>query len=776
MPAALISIPTFNVFTYAWIFINKIIPTPLIEFLMMAFAAFFIFRLLGFGYLPCFVAALIFGLGSANFISVSAGHITKVRAIAVAPVLVGAGWLALTGRWFRGGVLFAVILALQISFNHVQITYYTMIILAVMYVSLLVMSIREKEWKNLLAGTGILAGGVVLALAMNSAMIVNTYDYSAESTRGKRILPELQDEGAATRAQQTGETGVGIAYATNWSQGIGECMTFIIPNFYGGASSGSLDANSHTYKALTSRGVQPTAAERFITGLPLYWGDQPFVAGPIYFGAVVILLFVLGLFLVQGKHKWWMLGAVILTIMISFGKNALWLYQFLYDNLPFFNKFRSPTMILALTQMLMAGLGVMGLAVMLKKETDRIAIQRALKFGGGAVLAVCLLMATLGPALISFTNEHKSTPTEQSVDARFLQQLKESVGDDNFATDLFAAMKKDRAALMSKDAYRSAIFIALAIALLFLASMGKISFPLAVIAVGFVGMADLWGINKRYLSETNFEDKTLHTANLYRPTQADQVILQNGSDARMLDVTVNLFNDAGPSYFHQNIGGYNPAKLRRYQDLIERGISRDLGALNISGFENTPVLNMLNMRFIKTGQEAQQVIRNPNAFGNVWLVDSVLLVDTDMEEMEALHSTDLRATAVVHREFEDMLKDASLDEATEGDTIYLSSFYPDKMEYKAKLSSPRIAVFSEVIYKPNIDWTSSLDGKDHPHFRANYILRAMLIPEGEHTISFHFKPRAYSRFVPVSATASGIVVLLIGIGIFRMYRSSRSKE
>jgi hypothetical protein len=774
MPAALISVPTFNIFTYAWIYINKVIPSPLIEFLLMAFSAFFIFRLLGFGYLECFVASLIFGFGSANFISVSAGHMTKVRAIAVAPILVGAAWMALNGRWFRGGALFAVILGLQISFNHIQITYFTFIIIGVLYIAMLVQAIREKAFKNLGVGTGLLALGVVFGAALNSAMMINTYDYSAESTRGKRILTELQQEGETQRAQQTGETGVGIAYATNWSQGIGECMTFLIPNFYGGASAGSLDENSHTYKTLTGKGVPPASASRFVSGLPMYWGSQPFVAGPIYFGAVVIMLFVIGLFLVKGVHKWWMLAAILLTVLISFGKNALWFYQLLYDYLPMFNKFRSPTMILALTQMLMAGLGVMALAVMLKKGTDLVAVQKSLKLGGGIVLGICLLMATIGSSLLSFSNNYKEATTEQSVDERFLQQLQSSVGDENFANEIFGAIKKDRASLMSKDALRSAIFVALALAMLFVASMGKLGMPFAVIGVAVLALADLWGVNKRYLDEGNFEDKSLHVSTIYRPTQADQVIMQNGADGRMLDVTVNMFNDAVPSYFHQNIGGYNPAKLRRYQDLIERGISRDLGALNVSGFENIPVLNMLNMKFIKTGSEAKQVIQNPYAFGNAWLVDSVAMVETDLEEIESLYNYDLKQHAIVHKEFEGMLDGFTPVEGAEDDIIALKSYHPNKIEYISRLSAPRIAVFSEVIYKPNIDWTSTIDGKEHPHFRANYILRAMLVPAGEHTITFTFKPRAYSRFTMVSATASGIVVLLIGFGAYRTFRNRKN--
>jgi len=775
MPATLIGIPTYNVFTYVWGYLNEIIPSPLAEFLLIAFSVFFIFRVLGFGYLECLLAAILMGFGSTNFISVSAGHLTKVRAIAMVPVLLGSGWMVLNGRLLWGGLIFTIGLGLQISFNHIQITYYTFLVLGILYVSSVVHAIISKQVKLIISGTGLLIAGTLLSVALNSALMFNTLDYSKESIRGERILPEQVAEGQKD-ASKSGDQGVGIDYATNWSQGIGECMTFLIPNFYGGGSSGALDETSNTYKILSSKGVAPAQAAGFVSQLPLYWGTQPFVAGPIYFGSIVILLFVIGLFLLKGKYKWWMLAAIIFTLLVSFGKNTLGFYKILYNTLPMFNKFRSPTMFLALTQMLMAGMGVMGIAMMIKGSISKEVIQRAIKVGGGIVLGICVLMAVLGGSLFSFANNYKEDPAGQSNDQRFIEQLKTSVGDEVFANEIYEGIKKDRKSMMSKDAIRSAIFVALAIALLYLASISKLNIQLAIVGVTVIALADLWGVNKRYLKEDNFGDKTTQTESLVIATQADEIISNNGKDARMIDFSVNMFNDASPGYFHHNIGGYHPAKLRRYQDLIERGISVDLQSLNASGLSNIPVLNMLNTKFIKTGPDPQNVVMNPGALGRCWLVDSVVAAATDLEEINGLQKFDLRRNAVVHKEFSDMLKGYVPSADLPGDTIYVSSYEPDKITYKYKIAESRVAVFSEIIYKPNIDWTSTIDDKEQPHFRANYVLRAMHLPAGEHTITFTFLPRVFSATKAVSLAASGIFLLLIGFSIFRLAKPGTKPE
>ncbi|MEZ5054525.1 MAG: hypothetical protein R2807_07150 [Chitinophagales bacterium] len=607
-------------------------------------------------------------------------------------------------------------------------------------------------------------------------------DFSKDTTRGGDILHETKMNPSATTTTTTTPTekekGVGFDYATQWSFGVEELGSFLVPNFVGGSSGGALDENSNVYKTLANKGVPAQQASQFVQRMPLYWGSEPFVQGPMYLGAIVLFLFFFGCFAYKGNLKPWIIGSIVFTILIAFGKNLEFFYRLLYNIVPMFNKFRAPTMILSLTQILMVTLGVLGIKDFMddtvSTKEDRL---KSLKISGGIVGGLLVFFIVLGSV---FSFQSKAIENGQSTDDQFKAQIVQMAGEQ-FATEIYTALKQDRASMMRSDAMRSLLFVALVAGLLLVFATGKWKQKNVVLSIiTILVLIDFWMINKRYLNDTDFEDKSTVEVNTFPETPADAAILaQNKDGARMVDFTVDLFNSANPAYYHRTIGGYNPAKLRRYQDVIQYGLSYDFQLINKVGFSKANFLNMLNTKYIKQSPEANGVAINNFALGNAWFVNNFQSVSTPEEEILKVRDINPAQTAIVNTEFNAYINGftPNADSSSQNETRNIrlvDAKNPMKFEYQFQSPKDEFVVFSEVIYRPNEDWISYIDGKQADHIRVNYILRGMKVPAGNHKITFEFKPKLYASTENV-LLAGNVLFNLIIVGALVMFFRKRKQ-
>jgi len=771
--------PLLNYVPILWIHkVLRLIPDPAMDIVFLLICAFIGFYVLTRRVLYAFLGAIAIGFCTANFVSLDAGHITKVITISMFLPLFASTWLIFQKKYIIGTILFLIFLYEIIAGAHVQIAYYSLIIIGLYMLYAFIDNIIKKEVKHALISAAIIIGSFAIAGMMNfNNYFVN--DFSKETTRGGDILNAAKmnptTDATGKQVEAANEKGVGFDYATQWSFGYEELGSLLVPNFVGGPDIST--SSSSVYGTLTSKGVPAEQAEQFAKQ-SMYWGSEPFVQGPIYLGAIVIFLFFFGLFAYKGNLKWWIVGCVVFSILIALGKNFEIFYRLLYNIVPMFNKFRAPTMILALTQILMVILGILGLKDFfddtISTKEDRI---KTLKLSGGIVGGILVLFIVLA-SVLSF--ESKAGSNGQTTDTQFKEQLVKMSGDQNFANDLYSSLKDDRASLLRNDAVRSLIFIGLAAALLLSFALGKLRQSSAVIAgLAILILADFWMVSKRYLNDRDFEDKTTVEANAFPQTPADAAILaQNKDDARMVDLTDNIFNSASPAYFHRTVGGYNPAKLRRYQDVIEYGLSYDFQLINTGGFVKANFLNMLNTKYLKQSVEANGVMQNPYALGNAWFVNNLETVSTPEDEILKVRNINPAQTAIVNKEFDSYIKDATLnkDSSAQNSARFITEIdtkNPMKLEYNFKSPADEFVVFSEVIYRPNQDWISYIDGKPADHIRVNYILRGMKVKAGEHKITFEFKPKLYAMTNTVLLLGNALFYLVIGVLIFLFFRNRK---
>jgi hypothetical protein len=696
-----------------------------------------------------FLGAVAFAFCSYNFISIEAGHVSKVIAIAYAPAIFAGVILCYRGRYLAGAALTALFLGLQIYGNHLQITYYTFLALGIYGIFELVWAVRENRLKGFVLASVVLVGAGLIAAGTHASRLWTTYEYSRETTRGKSELT-LQADSTHTASTQPTE-GLGKDYAFQWSYGIGETMTFLIPNFYGGSTYGSLSPSSNTYKTLTEVGASAAEARQFVSQLPLYWGDQPMTGGPAYAGAIVCFLFVLGMFVVRHPIKWWALAVAVFFTVLAWGKNFEAFNYFMFDYFPLYNKFRAVTMLLNLVQIFMVMIGIMGLQEIVRggwKFNDlKQPLLRSLAITGG----LCLIFALAGGLIFNFGGQ-----TEE----RFFSQL----GNPEIASRLISSIRDDRASLLRTDAIRSLVFILLATTLIWLFSRQKIKPVILYAGLILLVVIDMFAVDKRYFNNEDFK-RPNESALSFAPSPVDQQILQD-KDLSYRVYYAPSWYEASPAYFHKLVGGYHGARMSRYEELFNFQISRN----------NMAVLDMLNTRyFILPNKEGQLTVqRNPGAMGNAWFVDSYRMVANANEEMKALDDFDPRKVAFVDRRFEDQLKGFQPQPDSTA-SIRLSAYAPDQLTYESNARSEQLAIFSENYYNGNTDWQAYIDGKPTPHFRANYVLRAMRIPAGKHTIEFKFEPRSYYQGETLALVCSILMVGLLGAAIFLEVRG-RQKE
>ena len=747
MPAYLISVKyPGNLFKHLDNFL-KLYRTP-VAALFLSMLGFYI-MLLFFRVNPwlAMAGAIAYGFSSYLFVSLSAGHNTKAYAMAyMAPVL-GSVVYAFRKNLLAGASLFALFLAMQIMANHFQITYYTGMIVLVFGIFELVNAIKTKAVPSFLKSFGVLVGAALIAFSVNFASLYSTWEYSKESTRGKSEL---------TKAAGTNDKGLDPEYITQWSYGIGESFTFLIPNLKGGATA-PFDSDSETVKALRKNNMGQAQGQLY-----RYWGNQPSTSGPVYFGAVILFLFVLGLFIIKGREKWWILTAAVLSLLLSWGKNLMPLTSLFIDFFPGYDKFRAVSMTLVMAGVLVPLLGVLALREISEGTVNREKAARSVLLAAlitGGLAFIFLLIPGLAGSFLR--------PDESS--------LPES------AAWIKDAMASDRKAMLRADALRSVIFIAGGAALIWFYLKNKIKPAYALLGLTALFLVDQVPVDARYLGSSNFETRRA-ASNSFAPSAADKEILSDEGEFRVLNLTVSVFNDASTSYHHQSIGGYSGAKMKRYQELIETSLTDDINSLitslrSASNMEEAEgvlgslgTLNMLNTRYIILDPGSSPLL-NRYASGNAWFVNRVNLVENADAELEAVKSINPGEVAVVDRRFAEQVPVTDM-QATPGDTIWLSSYEPNLLTYKTELSSERVAIFSEIYYK--YGWKASIDGNPAEHFKANYVLRGMTIPAGSHTVTFSFEPESYKTGNKVSLAGSVMLLALLLMSVLAFLKPGSS--
>lgn len=675
------------------------------------------------------IGSFAFGLSTYNFLISEAGHSSKFNAIMYFPLIAAGVMSVFRSRYVLGAILFGIGMALDLMAGHIQMTYYFGICMGIYVLFQLVKAIQQKELAKFGKASIFLLIPLILAVGSNASRLWTSYEYAKETIRGPQILKTGEEDS---------KSGLSKDYVFDWSHGVGESVSFIIPGAFGGGSAQPMDESFATYKDLRKKGVSKAGLKT----APLYWGAMPSTSGPIYFGAIAWFLFIFGILMVRGPLKWWLLSTTVLITMLSWGKNLMWFNELFYNYFPLYDKFRSVNSILAVLQFTVPFLGVLALSELVKENLDRKKALKNLHIALGVVGGFLFLMVIGKGFMFDFMGAN---------DARL-----EGVGYN------LSAIISDRKMMFTNDAIRSLVFILIAQALIWLYLKEKFVKNSTVLfgVLAILMLIDLGGIGKRYLNSDNFVKARNYSKN-FAPRPVDQQILQDKDPHyRVFDMSINTFNSNRASNHHKTIGGYHAAKLRRYQDIVEKQI----------GVGNQKVFDMLNTKYIITRE--QQVQQNPGAMGNVWFVNTIQNVNSHDDEMNALTDLNPRETAVVHSEFSDYLGGF-----TGGDgsgSIQLTSIKPDHVTYTSNSSSEQLAVFSEVIYKPNQNggWKSYIDGKPVDHIRANYILRAMKVPAGQHTIEFKFKPSSYFTGEIISMISSLILILgAVGFGFMQWKKS-----
>ncbi|WEA03714.1 hypothetical protein [Mucilaginibacter sp. SJ] len=714
--------------------INYTFPAPVGTVLMFLLGTYFLFIVLKVNPWLAAAGAVAFTFSSYNIILLTAGHANQAFAIAFfGPILAGI-ILTLRGKYLLGFSVTALFLALEIRANHVQMTYYLMLALLIMVGIELYHAIKNKTLNAFLKSLGYIAAAVLLSIAVNASILWSTADYGNETIRGKSNL-----------TQHTTEPSNGLPkdYAYEWSQGVGECITFLIPNAYGGGEQGSTDPDSHVIKALNASGADPNQVTGISANyLPLYWGNKPFTAGPFYFGAVICLLFVWGLMIVKNRIKWWLLGAVVLTMLLSFGRNWPYLSDLFFNYFPLYNKFRAVESILAVAGFCFPILAVLAVNEAIVNE-DKANLFKKLKIAFYITGGIVLTVAVVPSLLLSFS------VSEQQ--AGVIAQISQALKTDSSA--LTRALIADRESMAQADAVRSLIFIAIAFGIAWAFLKKKINPTVASLAFLALILVDLWGIDKRYLNQDHFAPRQDNETP--QPREVDQFIMKDKDpDFRVFDATQSIKGDGLTPFFYKSLGGYSAARLKRWEELVDNQLSKSI---------NQDVLDMMNVKYIinsdpKTQNVGMQV--NQTACGHAWFVKSIKYADNADQEMVAISSFTPKDEAIVDKQYKSIIDEKTLGAGAGEGKIELTSYSPDHMVYTSGSTASQIAVFSEVYY--NKGWKMYIDGVEKPYFRADYLLRAAQIPIGNHKIEFIFHPASYYTGENISLAGSILLVLALG--------------
>ena len=692
------------------------------------------------------LGAIIWAFSSYFFIIIAAGHIWKVWALAYLPPMIAGIVLAYRGKYFWGLVVTAIFTAFEVNANHVQMTYYYLFIIAFMIVAFFVQALKEKQLARFFKASAVCAVAAALGICINLSSLYHTYEYSKESMRGKSELVK------ANNGNQT-DSGLERDYITQWSYGIGETWSLLIPNVKGGASV-PIAANE---KAMQK--ADPMYYQLY-GSIGQYWGEQPGTSGPVYVGAFVLMLFILGLFIVEGPMKWALLAATILSVLLSWGRNFMGLTDFFIDYFPMYSKFRTVASILVIAEFTIPLLAMMALKKivdepeLLKKKIKYLYASFALT--GGA----CLLFAIAPTFFFS-----------DFVSSAEMEQLRQFPADQ--LNPLLANLREVRQSIFTADAWRSFLIILMGTLMLLLYQARKLEAKWMVGIIAVICLVDMWTVNKRYLYDEMFVSKSVKE--MPQPlTPTDEQILQDKSlDYRVLNFASNTFNENETSFYHKSVGGYHAAKLRRYQEMIEEHIAPEMqAAMNaiveksgdmqqVAGDSIFPVINMLNTKYFIMPMQGGETtpLTNPYAFGNAWWVDNVKYVDNANQEIEQVGKVDLHKVAVADKQFEKVLGQSAAHDST--DVVSITAYQPNNLKYTAESKNGGLLVFSEIYYP---GWTATVDGKPAELGRVNYILRALSLTPGKHEVVLDFHPASVKTTETVAYVAGGLLLLLIVAG------------
>lgn len=706
--------------------------------------------------IPVWLAGLggiMWAFSSYFFILISAGHIWKFITLAYVPPTIAGIVLAYRGKLLWGGILTALFVALQITSNHVQMSYYFFFVILFFVGAYFEKAWRTKTLPQFFKASAVLIVAALVGIAANVSNLYHTYAYSKETMRDKSELVQTGDA-----AKQT-SSGLDRDYITQWSYGIDETLTLLVPNFKGGASAALSQSETAMSKA------NPMYSSLY-GSLTQYFGTQPMTSGPVYVGAFVLFLFVLGCFIVKGPLKWALIGATFFSIVLSWGKNFMPLTDFFIDYVPLYNKFRAVSSILVIAEFTIPLLAIFALKRLLEEpeilKQEKKPLGISLLLTAGIALLLAIAPGSIGSGYV---------PAQE---AQMLQNaVNQQMIPANELSGILANLGEMRAELVSSDALRSFIIIGIGCSLLWLYASGKLRSSLTIAGITILCLADMWGVNKRYLNDAQFVPHSIRTET-FTKTNTDELILQDTSlDYRVLNFATSTFDDNNTSYWHKSVGGYHPAKLRRYQEMIEHHISPEMqaaykaiatagGEMDSVDANKFRILNMLNTKYFifPAGQQRQTVpILNPHAYGNAWFVNKVQYVNNANEEIDALDSIIPTETAVVDARFKDVLKGTTESYKDSLSSIRLTSYAPNRLTYETNNAQDGIAVFSEIYYPDG--WHVTIDGQPAELARADYILRTMYVPAGQHTIEMRFDPT--SLHVTEGIAYGALALLVIGI-------------
>jgi len=722
--------PIFNIFSHfghVFIFNLSIYHIGLVFIYLLGFYIFLIS--LGCKPLLSVVGAIAYAFTSYNLIIIDVGHVNKALVMATMAPMIGGIILCYRKKYVWGAIITLIFAGINVAWEHQQISYYLLLMIVILAIVYLIYAIKEKTLKDYFISSGILVVVAALALAPAIGKLMTTADYAKDTMRGGS---ELQSD---TETIGKKRSGLDITYAFNWSYGKAETMTLLIPNFYGGRDRYNIGTNSAYYELYKNAGYGAQAAAQQSKNAPMYWGDQPGTASP-YAGAIVCFLFLLGIIIVKGPEKWWLLMATILSVVLAWGKN-FGLNELFFHYLPLYNKFRTPTMALTMAEVTMATLAILALKTIFDNKENRKIYLKPVFISAGITGGLCLFFALLGSSLMSFSG--------------YLDTVYQ------FPPELMSALASDRKSMLISDSWRSFFFIALATGVIWYYINKKIKTTYLIAIIGVLIFTDLWTVGKRHLNYDSFVEKKKTEITL--PTQADNMILQDKDpNYRVLNLTISPFNESATSYFHKSIGGYSPAKLQRYQDIIDHYFAGGL---------NPNILNMLNTKYVvvPTQQGQPQVQPNPDALGNAWLVNELKWVNTPNEEIAAIGDFDPLHTVYIDKAWQSSLPgwEALQHEKDSTAFIRLTDYAnPGNLFYESSSTMPHLAVFSEVYYKT---WRAYIDGNEVPVIRVNYLLRGLEVPAGNHKIEFKCIDEMYVR----GATISKITSIIVGLILFGLF-------
>ncbi len=733
------------------------LPQPINFFFIACICFYFLCIVLRVNPWVSILAALAYSYSTYDPVIIMVGHVTKMASMAYAPAVIGSFLLLLRKKYWTGTALLILFSFLMISQNHVQIVYYTLLIALSIAVAFAIKSFRENEGLHVLKAYALGAVAAVIGLAASAVSLYPSYEFSKETIRGGKS--ELTD---STNAGNKTKGGLDKDYAFNWSYGIDETLTLLVPGAFGGSSGGELDENSKVAKTLVEQGVPEDNAAQIAASLPSYWGPQPNTSGTVYLGAIICFLFILGLVYLDTWHKWWIAAVTLLGIMLAWGGNFKAFNYFLFDYLPMYNKFRAPTMALVIPQFTASVMAALVLQKFLFGGDAKELLFKKLKLASYATAGVLALAAVLYFSYsYSGANDNR---IKENFAANMLQgqeanpQAQQQANE--FGQTIVRALAEDRKGMFGGDLLRSILFIAAAIVVLGLFAKNKLSQKVAIIILVALTLVDLLPVGKRYLNETHFVEPT-NIEDQFAMTDADRMIKSDPDQNFRIFNTDDPFNNAKPSYHHNSVGGYNPAKLSLYQDLIEHQLSKG----------NMRVFDMLNTRYFvvqdpQTGKPTAQT--NPGALGPVWLVKGIRTVNSADEEMQALDNFTPRDTAIIDKRYQQQVKPFQYDSSA---TIRLKENLNDIIRYDYTAATPQFAVFSEVYYDKG--WNAYIDGTKADYVRVNYVLRGMSLPAGKHAIEFKFEPQAYKTGNQIALWATILGFLAIIAAVLMTIRKKR---